>query len=189
MAIPLNISPAEALALKGIALHEPPIRAEDDTTETTILTPNELSVGNARTRLSNLIRTTSRERAPRKTSFCPLEDAVAALTSSMRTEAMLIGAARVESQDHELFEAYFFLLDIEGGASIDKERAECIRADLKKARQHDNDDDGFPAISSESFMRRITRVQSNFGHGSLTKSEIEVLADQVCIIRVSSLSW
>lgn len=92
--------------LKAIAQRPPPLHAEDDPTETAHTgsdKPGEKSWGNARQRLSRLLRTTARQRASGKgkAGFSPLDDAVAALTSTRRTHAL---SSSHDAPDFELFE-------------------------------------------------------------------------------------
>jgi len=159
--------------LVKIATKAPPIAAEDEM---------ELPVStvSARQRLSRLVRTAARERAITPTGwgggsgFCPLEAAVAVLTSTVRTLALSAGSA---AGDQDLFDVFFFLLDVDGSSALDSQRFDTVIADIARAKRQDADGGSAHPASVDVFISRLLRLQTVFGSGeSLRVDELELLA-------------
>jgi hypothetical protein len=114
----------------------------------------------------------------KKPSFCPLDQAVVALTSTVKTQALRIGLASGASPPPDsLFEVFFFELDVDGVAEIDVRRVKVFTDDLEDAR---HTEDG-QWVGVDAFIKRCTRLQSLFGQGieTLRRDELETLALQV----------
>mmetsp|Transcript_32352 Transcript_32352/g.37963 ORF Transcript_32352/g.37963 Transcript_32352/m.37963 type:complete len:2112 (+) Transcript_32352:48-6383(+) len=166
----------EATQLKSIARKQPPLRVEDDLSDTVLI---DNMLGNPRQRLSRLLRTAARQRliphGPNPGCFCQLESAVVVLTSTANTTALSIGVSR-EKNNENLFEAFFFSLDIDGKSNVDSTRFECMHDDIAKARDQGHGDPA-DAIGVDAFIHRVLKLQTLFGQGeSLRRDELDQIA-------------
>jgi hypothetical protein len=105
-----------------------------------------------------------------------LEAAVAVLTSHAKTQAMAIGAGgEGEGAGRDLFEVFFFLLDVAGGSAVDAQRYACVAEEVAAAREAS--DDALEPVSVDSFIGRLLRLQTLFGSGEpLRRDELDLLA-------------
>jgi len=98
------------------------------------------------------------------------------LTSHAKSQAMAIGAGgEGEGGGRDLFEVFFFLLDVGGGSAVDAQRYACVAEDVSAIRE--GSDDMLEPVSVDTFIGRLLRLQTLFGVGEpLRRYELDLIA-------------
>ena len=145
---------------------------------------------NARHRLSRLLRVAARARAlgGGSDSFCRMEDAVAALVSAAKSSAISIPSAngpRKAPTEPDLFDVFYFDVDVSGDAELDRSRRAQLRReldDVQNASEDVGDDEAvLPFVTVSVIIERILKLQMHFecGGESLRRDELDMLIMQV----------